>query len=348
MPAVNTSATVLVTGASGFLGTHVVKALLDQGFRVRGTVRNDKKGEQLKEIFKNHERFDYVLVPDIEVPGSFDEAVKNVDAIIHTATPVTLSSHDPQAVIGPAIAGTVGILESTKKYGSNVKRVQITSSVAAVGLIASAEDKRSFTDKDWNDPVVQYVEKEGTNSYPPAIYGASKVLAERAAWDFLAANKDSISFDITTVCPSWIFGPILTKLKTFNDVTSSNTVFFSALRPEKTGEEATKQEGGLVDVRDLGKLSVDLLTREKAANERFLVSGHEFSWQDVYDALNEHPAIPGAPIGEVGATKIDEYESKYDRTKLQSVLGQSRDEIFRPFSETVRDLVKQVKASGVW
>ncbi|KAG8928105.1 methylglyoxal reductase (NADPH-dependent) gre2 [Tulasnella sp. 419] len=346
MPAVNTSATVLVTGASGLLGTHVVKALLDQGFRVHGTVRNDKKGEQLKEIFKNHERFHYVLVPDIEVPGAFDEAVKNVDAIIHTATPVTLTSHDPQAVIGPAITGTVGILESTKKYGSTVKRVEITSSVAAV--TAKAEGKRTFTDKDWNDTTVQYVEREGANAFPPAIYGASKVLAERAAWDFLAANKDSISFDITTVCPTWIFGPMLTKLETFKDVVSSNEVFFNALRPEKNGEEATKLEGGLVDVRDLGKLSVDLLTQEKAGNERFLASGHEFSWQDVYDALNEHPAIPGAPIGEAGATKVDEYETKYDKTKLESVLGQSRDQIYRPLSETVRDLVTQVKASGVW
>ncbi|KAG8921844.1 methylglyoxal reductase (NADPH-dependent) gre2 [Tulasnella sp. 408] len=74
MPAVLPPAKVLVTGASGFIGAWVAKALLERGFTVIGT---DPKGEYLKTLFKQYEtRFSYVLVPDVGKVSSHREGLK--------------------------------------------------------------------------------------------------------------------------------------------------------------------------------------------------------------------------------------------------------------------------------
>lgn len=120
MPAV-TSGLVLVTGASGFVGTYTVQALLDAGFAVRGTVRSKEKGEHLVSLSP---KASYVLVPDMSAPGAYDEAVAGVDAVVHIASPLDGSNTgDPSLVIGPAVAGVTGVLHSLEKANPNVKRI---------------------------------------------------------------------------------------------------------------------------------------------------------------------------------------------------------------------------------
>lgn len=82
-----------------------------------------------------------VLVPVIEAPGAFDEAVKDVDGIIHVASPVAFAPEDPSEVIDPAVKGSVGILTSAAKFGKNVKRVVFTSSMAATAPVLASDCK---------------------------------------------------------------------------------------------------------------------------------------------------------------------------------------------------------------
>ena len=99
MPAIQVPAKVLVTGANGFIAAWITKYLLEGGYSVRGTVRTQEKAAYLKALFKDaidSGRLEYYNVPDFLVPGAFDEAVKDTDAIIHTATPVTLKAGDPE------------------------------------------------------------------------------------------------------------------------------------------------------------------------------------------------------------------------------------------------------------
>jgi len=113
MPVVAPGSKVLVTGASGFIAAWVVKVLLERGFHVRGTVRSSPKGKYLAKLFKDHgDRFEYVVVEDIakasstsarylthhdpDQDGAFDEAVKGVDAVEHTASPFHLHADDPE------------------------------------------------------------------------------------------------------------------------------------------------------------------------------------------------------------------------------------------------------------
>lgn len=91
MTAISAPAKVLVTGANGYIATWIIRKLLDRGFSVRGTVRSDSKGKYLLDIFKDEVksgRFEINIVPDICASGAYDEAVKGVAAIEHTAAPV--------------------------------------------------------------------------------------------------------------------------------------------------------------------------------------------------------------------------------------------------------------------
>jgi nucleoside-diphosphate-sugar epimerase len=146
---------VLVTGASGFVASYIVKELLGRGFRVRGTVRSSAKGDALKASLKEHaDKFEYVIVEDIKVvrttsfdqllifkqlsvqDGAFTQAAKGVDGIIHTASPQ--ATHVKTSVwedlINPAVAGTVGALNASKNY-PEVQRLVITSSYAGKPIL---------------------------------------------------------------------------------------------------------------------------------------------------------------------------------------------------------------------
>lgn len=123
-----------MTGGSGFIGSWILKELLERGFNVRAAVRSGSKEAYLKNLFKDHlETLEFVIVEDITTPGAFDETVKGVTGIIHSASP--LSGPDPtiepDVLIKPAVEGTLGILKSAERSPS-VARVVVTSSIASV------------------------------------------------------------------------------------------------------------------------------------------------------------------------------------------------------------------------
>ena len=159
MPSVEKGSKVLVSGANGYIAMWIVRTLLERGFTVRGTVRTEDKGKYLIEYFKSlgyGDKFEVVVVDDfvkvgvtwIDVfwpyvnltlikEGAFDEAVKGVDAIEHTASPFQFNPKEPEGaqswclifvhvfnkleyeveLILPAVKGTLGILKSALKNG---------------------------------------------------------------------------------------------------------------------------------------------------------------------------------------------------------------------------------------
>jgi nucleoside-diphosphate-sugar epimerase len=107
-------------------------------------------------------------------------------------------------LIVPAVRGTTSILNSALKYGSTVKRLILTSSVAAVREETAVP--RVFTESNWNNSAVEAVKTKGSEAGPVAIYLASKTLAEKAAWEFVDAHKSEISWDLVAINPPFIFG----------------------------------------------------------------------------------------------------------------------------------------------
>src|SRR5687768_9743509 len=139
--------TVFVSGASGFIAAHIVKKLLASGYRVKGSVRSG--GDQAPHLldFEGAERLD--LVPaDLLAPGAFDDHVKGCDYVLHLASPFVMNAKDPQRdLVEPAVRGTRSMLEACAKAPS-VKRVVVTSSMAAI--TDEPDGERVLSEEDWN------------------------------------------------------------------------------------------------------------------------------------------------------------------------------------------------------
>ncbi|QRW06157.1 3-beta hydroxysteroid dehydrogenase/isomerase family protein [Ceratobasidium sp. AG-Ba] len=116
----------------------------------------------------------------MEEDGAFDEAVRGVNAVIHTASPCTFEANDPKELINPAVNGTLGVLKSIEKHAPQIRRVIYTSSTATI-VDPSKPPGTIYTDDDWNTYSLEQVEKKGKDAGND-MYRASKILAEKAAW----------------------------------------------------------------------------------------------------------------------------------------------------------------------
>ncbi|EJD38359.1 NAD(P)-binding protein [Auricularia subglabra TFB-10046 SS5] len=180
MPVVTPPEKVLVTGASGFIGAWVAHTFLEHGFAGRGTVRSHSKGAYLQKMFdaSHPGLFEYAIVRDISAPGAFDEAVRGVYGIAHTASPVA-HAEDPQDLIRPAVQGTLEILRSARLCGDGmIKRIVVTASMASV--MEPHPAPYIYSEKDWNETSVKEVETKGKDAADIDKYRASKMLAEKA------------------------------------------------------------------------------------------------------------------------------------------------------------------------
>lgn len=194
---------VLVTGATGFVGSHVVKAFLERGYRVRGTVRSAAKASWLVNgLFKTYADrgdFELAVVPDFAHEHAFDEAIKGVDAIVHVASIVTFES-DPSKVIPQTVLGTTSIAEAALGEPS-VKRFVYTSSYVAATMIMPNVDTNVTRDT-FNETSVKLAWAPSASG--GVIYMASKTEAEKALWRFVEEKKPH--FVVNAVNPSNILG----------------------------------------------------------------------------------------------------------------------------------------------
>ncbi|KAJ7187376.1 hypothetical protein C8R46DRAFT_1059584 [Mycena filopes] len=187
-----TSQLIFVTGASGFLGSHVVLQLLEKGYRVRAAARA-KKVEHLKAIYASYgDRVDVIEIADIS-QDQFPDALKGVDGIIHLASPLA-GREAPEAMLATAAQGTLNVVEQGEKAG--VKRFVVTSSIATV-----RNPQESYTDKDWN-PVTKKMALTAGNAM--LTYAASKKFSELALWEWVDKHPQ---VEVTTLNPPFLYGP---------------------------------------------------------------------------------------------------------------------------------------------
>ena len=128
--------------------------------------------------------------------------MKDIDGIVHLASPFHLLAKTREEMFGPAVGGALRVLESAYTYGKSVKRIVLTSSTAAISL--STAGPHVLTENDWTDSI-KICEEEGDAAGPVFKYRASKALAEQAAWKFVKDKKPS--WDLVTMNPPWVFGP---------------------------------------------------------------------------------------------------------------------------------------------
>lgn len=267
---------VLLTGASGFLGAHTALSLLRAGFRVRGAVRDVSKTTMRFRVFtpKEHqERLSFVAL-DLTRDDGWNEAATGCTYIVHTASPVPEGPVKNAAeVIEPAREGTLRALLSARR--AKVRRVVLTSSTAAVIWGHARDGSKVYDEQDWSDL-----------NDSVAAYERSKTLAERAAWKFVEELPEPERFELVTVLPGLILGPLLD-----SDYSVSGTVVRALLGRELPG--VPDLGFAMVDVRDAADMHVAAMTVPEAAGQRFIVAGEHTPLRDVASVLARHYAPRG-------------------------------------------------------
>lgn len=305
---------VLVTGASGFIAQHVILELLAAGYRVRGTLRNLHRADEVRTVLTNHgavldrARFELVAA-DLTSDRGWPEAVRGARYVLHVASPLpTTPPKDDNELIVPARDGTLRVLAAA--VAERVERVVLTSSVAAVLYGHARDGSRTYDESDWSQLTAEV-----------GAYEKSKTIAERAAWDYLAELPAERRIELVTVNPGLVLGPLLAA-----DFSTSGEVVRKLLKRELPG--CPDIGWAVVDVRDVAAAELAAMTTPIAAGQRFVLAIEHASMLDIAKILDTtfRPRGYKVPTRRVPAWML-RLVSVWDRTARLAVqeLGKRQD-----------------------
>lgn len=248
-----TDAPVLVTGGSGFVAGHVILQLLEAGYDVRTTVRSVGKEPGVRAMLAHAgvaagPRLSF-HVADLLADDGWADACRGCGCVMHVASPLIATANEEE-VIRPAVDGVLRVLRAARDNG--VGRVVFTSTCGAV-YYGHRLQSEPFDETDWSN----------VDGGDMSAYVKSKALAERAAWDFMAAEGGAL--ELAVVNPSGIFGPALGP-----DYSSS----LDLVRRLLNGSMPACPDlwFGVVDVRDVADLHLRVMRSPEAAGERFIAT----------------------------------------------------------------------------
>lgn len=339
---------VLLTGATGYLAGRIAERLLKEGLTIHAPIRNPESAEKTKylnALAKNSTGSIIFFKADLLDQGSYEEAMKGCELVIHTASPFTIQTKDPQKdLVDPALKGTENVLQSVNRTAS-IKRVVLTSSCASI--YGDSKDLLDFpnqtlTEKQWNT----------TSSLKNNPYSYSKVLAERKAWEI---NKEQSRWDLVVINPSFILGP---GIHPFGTSESFNIVKQMGDGSMKMG--AANIAIGCVDVRDVAEAHYQAAFTP-TANGRNIVSAENQTFLGLAELLQEkygsYPLpqknLPKwlvwlmGPLGGIPRNFISNnvnYDWKADNSKGVKELGLR----YIPIKQTMNEFFGQLVDNGVF
>jgi len=308
--------TVAVTGASGYIGSAIVKLLLEKGYKVHGTVRNPKNPTKVDHLMGLPNAAENLVLfqGDLLDEGSFDDVFKGCHCVFHSASPLPFhEAKDPEKeIIKPAVFGTLNTLRSCQKAG--VKVVVITSSMAAAAPRPSPAVK---SEKHWSDPEEQ--KKRGN------FYGASKTLAERAAVEFLAKMPLESAFRLIRICPTLVTGPML------QPTINTSMRFFAACAGGRRHQEIKNDSMSMIDVRDCAAHHV--AAYEGGHEGRYFSLVESWPWSVIYSALKHFNPKMKYPKPLAEGTK-PEGATQFNHTRMNT-LGVNQRSMMQLIGEAV-------------
>jgi nucleoside-diphosphate-sugar epimerase len=335
--------TVLVTGGTGYIGSWVVKELLEMGYRVRVSVRSFNRKDKYLHLqnLPNSSNLLEFFEADLLIDGAFDNAAEGADAIIHMASPFTLRFKDPQRdLLDPAVKGTRNVLGAANK-SSTVKRVVLTSSVAAVhgdNIDMKEQGLTEFTEEHFNT----------TSSLKHQPYSFSKVNAEREAWQI---NAEQSKWDMVVINPALVLGPSIAQ-----NSNSESLQIMKVLLSGKYRFGAPELYFGFVDVRDVAKAHV-LALENHSASGRYIIAERVANFMELVAIINKNfpdqyklpkMVAPKGLLFLVGAlfglsprfvARNVGYRIAFNTNLSRQELGL----VYTPFEQTVTDMVNQFR-----
>lgn len=263
--------TILLTGITGFIAKRIALELLNNGYTVRGTLRNLDRIQEVKEALKPSlndraalTRLSFVTV-DLLDDGGWPSAMDGIDAVIHCASPFPdVTPKDEDQLIRPAVDGTLRVLQAAQAAG--VTRVVLTSSIVAM-IQRDMAPGDTITPAFWSD----------LTHATMTPYAKSKTLAEKAAWDFVAGHPE---MQLTTINPGLVIGAPLdrhygTSLKIVDQMVS--------------GKLPIVPNFGLavVDLADVAGAHVNALTSANSIGKRFVLASDYLMAKDFVAMLRD-------------------------------------------------------------
>lgn len=336
--------TVLVSGAGGYIAMHCILQLLQQGYRVRGTLRNLSRADEVRKTLVGHidagGRLELVEA-DLFSDKGWPAAVHGCDYVLHVASPFPAQEpeHEDDLII-PAREGTLRVLRAAAAGG--VKRLVLTSSMAAV-LEGHGQGQHVFDESVWSN-------LDGKIG----AYSKSKTLAERAAWDFVKSLPGPQPLELAVINPSFVLGPSLGA-----DLRTSGELVSRLLRSEIPGVPHIRWF--IVDVRDVAAAHVVAMTTPEAAGQRFCCAGQTCWTRDIALILERHFAGRGyrVPTREIPDFVV-RLVAVFDKTVRLTVDALGKDDAisterirrvlhWQPHSleDTVVDMAESMIAQGI-
>jgi len=245
-----------VTGATGFLGSHVARVLADQGAQLRLLVRPSSDLRNIADL--NAERVE----GDLRNPASIEKALAGCDALFHVAADYRLWVRDPDQMYRSNVEGTRALLEAAPKRG--VRRVVYTSSVATMGFSSNG------TLADENSPV-GLADMIGH-------YKRSKFMAEQVAFEAARSGVDVVVVNPTTPIGERDLKP-----------TPTGRIVVDFLKRKFPAYVDTGLN--LVDATECARGHIQALEKGRAG-ERYILGGENLTLKQILDRLS---AITGLP-----------------------------------------------------
>ncbi|OQV12398.1 putative uncharacterized oxidoreductase [Hypsibius exemplaris] len=293
---------VLVTGASGFLASHICQQLQERGYRVRGTVRSLKDLKKVAPLRKLCPVANYQLdlvEADLLHAKDWMAAVAGCTYVIHVASPVPgKEPSDEQTLIQPAVKGTLNVLKACRDAGC-VKRVVITSSAYAIVGQTSPRYDKVYSESDWTDM-----------NAPVGAYAKSKTLAERAAWDFVRDLPEANKFEVAVINPTYIMGPVI-----HGSSGASQMILLKLMKREISALPNISLE--VCDVRDVAQAHIKAMILDAAVGKRFIINTGVLWFRECAEILRREFTQQGYKIPSTNAHKIVVWAAaKFDKALL--------------------------------
>lgn len=338
--------TVCVTGASGFVASHVVRELLGRGHTVRATVRDASDTARTAHLTRMAEAAGAVdrltfHRADLLEPGSFDAAVSGCEVVCHTAAVARLSARDPQRdIVDPSVLGCQNVLGAIRRAGS-VRRVVHTSSIAAILRYRDAPT-HVFDERDWNT--------ESTLAGDP--YGLAKTQAEREMWR--ARGDDSApAFELVTINPGVVFGEVYTRVH----LRGSSNFVSAMLSGQYPGIPPVPLAA--VDARDVAEAHANAVERPGVSG-RFVLVADVMWMRDIAAVLARHcpdARVPKRALPTAVLYAAALFDKRMSIANLRRVVNnptrfdnrRSREELgiaYRPLADAVRDAARSMLDGG--